>query len=165
MVVMTNEELLGVAWSYYIRYQKRGGYALAITSQRVVGAQKSAMGDHFEAYLGESSKATNKDRQRAAQLFAEILAEKNLEIAKESVVRISWKRAGLFHGAPFLFRTTGGDFRIVSAPMWTSLGVARVINQIVASLMMFSPDRFYNEKTGALVVQEALEWKNRHGRK
>jgi len=52
--------------------------------------------------------------------------------------------------------TRQGDFQIVTAPLRVSLGIAHAINQITASLMAFGPDRFYNEKKGALALDEQL---------
>jgi hypothetical protein len=114
---LPNEELLGLIWSIYVRYQNSGGYALAITSDRIIGAQKSAFLHGFEAYLGPGSEVTEADRQKAQQIFPEIVAKKDLEILKDSVIKMSWKKAGFFHGARFLFVTRQGDFQIVTAPL------------------------------------------------
>src|ERR1700722_2518690 len=157
-LVLPDEELHGLIWSIYIEYQNSDGYALAITSNRIIGAQKSALLHGFEAYLGPGSKAIEEDRQKAQQIFPEIVANKDLEILKDSVIKMSWKKAGFLHGARCLFVTRQGDFQIVTAPLSASLGIAHAINQISASLMAFGPDRFYDEKTGTLALDEQLAW-------
>jgi hypothetical protein len=155
--MLPDEELLGLVWSYLIRYQNSGGYALAITTHRIIGARKSAWSSGFDEYLGPESRATEEDRQKAKNIFPEIVANKDLEISKDSVIKMSWKKAGYFHGARFLFVTKQGDFQIVTSPLRVTLAVAHAINQIVASLAAFGPDRFYEEKTGLLVMEEATK--------
>jgi hypothetical protein len=67
--VLPDEELLGLIWSIYRKYRNSGGYAPAITSNRITGTQKSALLHEFEPYLGPNSKATEEDRQKAQQIF------------------------------------------------------------------------------------------------
>jgi hypothetical protein len=90
-------------------------------------------------------------------MFQEILASKDLEISKDSIVKASWKRPGFFDGARFLINTKQGDFQITSAPTRVSLGVIQAINNILGSLAEFIPDRLYNEK-GELVYEKQMEW-------
>jgi hypothetical protein len=151
-----------VIWSMNLRYGNRGGYALAITSNRVVGAPRSALFHYFERYVGPGSKATEEEHQQANQIFPEIVAAKDLEIPKDSVTKISWKKGGVFHKGHFLFNTTKGDFQIDTVSTNNTLSVVHTTNQILASLVDFAPDIFYDEKTGELFVKEATEWMQTH---
>ena len=137
-------------------YQNRGGYVLAITPTRVVGAQRSALFHYLEVYLGPGSKATDDQRQNARQIFDEAQANKDLEMMKDSITKISWKREGFLHEGYFLFKTTRGDFQIDTRPTRGNLSVVRTTNTIIPSLEAFAPDRFYNEKTGGLMREEFL---------
>ena len=153
---MSPEELLGLIWSLNLAHQNMRGYLLAVTSTRVVGAKRAALLHGLEVYLGPGSKATDDDRQKARQLFDEALANKELEIMKDSITKISWKGSGFLHKGYFLFNTIQGDIKIDTSTTRNNLTVVHTINTVIPSLEAFVPDRFYNEKTGGNMREEFL---------
>jgi len=163
---MTSEDLLGFIWSRKLWYQERdSGYALAITSNRVVGAPKSALLDSLEVYLGPGANVKQNQRERATMLFVEVMANKNLEVSKDSITRITWKDGGVLDGAHFLFTTREADFQIDTVAHSDNIQVVNTVNIILGSLVTLAPDRLYNSKTGALFHDEMVEKMKKNPRK
>jgi hypothetical protein len=155
---MSSEELIGLVCSLDIRYEDQAGYAIAVTSNRVVGAVKPALSySPFGAFLDAGSKASDKDRQKAQQVFLEVLSNEHLELVNDSITRISWKKEGFFRSGYFLFNTTKGDFLISVRGNGGSTVIMHAVNTILGSLVHLAPDRVYNEKTGVLVRDEVAE--------
>jgi hypothetical protein len=153
----TTEVLLGVVWAIQLSYGKSLGYAVAVTSKRIVGAPKPAIWHSLLSYLGPGSKASEEDRQKANQVFQEILNVKDLELAKDSMTRISWSQEGFFTGGRFVFSMTQGEIEIDTPSRQSRLWSPRVPNLFARSLLVFAPENFYNEKTGVLIRDEWIE--------
>jgi len=161
---MSEEELYGVIWTYQIRYgSARGGYALAITSDRILGAAKSAFSHSLVIYLGPGSKATDKQRIEAQQVAQELKEIHELEMRKESVTRIDWLKEGFWSGGHFRFTTADGTIQIDTVSSnFGKAGVHNTAGQLMDALELLAPDRFYNEKTGVLIETEAKNWMQTH---
>jgi hypothetical protein len=54
-------------------------------------------------------KATDEDRLKARQAFEDTQANKDLEMMKDLITRITWKARGFLYQGYFLFNTTQGD--------------------------------------------------------
>lgn len=102
---------------------------------------------HLEVYLGPgpgSKRTSDKHRQRAQEIFAEILPSKDFELTKEAITRIAWKPEGFTHGGSYVFSSNQGDIQINTKATSGNLSVVHTVNGINATLVDFLPERFYN---------------------
>jgi hypothetical protein len=94
-----------------------------------------------------------------------MVGNKDFEIMKDSITKIVWEKEGFLHGGHFLFNTTQGDFQVDTRPKRGDASVVKTTNTILGALVVFAPDRLYNEKTGALVHDEVVEKMKQNPRK
>jgi hypothetical protein len=150
-----SEDLLGVIWAPCIRYGGGLGYGLVVTSGRIIGARKTPWLHGFFGYLGPGSKVSPDIRAKGEKAAAELMAEKEFELQKDSISKILFKDPGLFSGGHVIFKTDKQDIQIDITNPPGDATTARVTPQLKASVAQFAPDRMYNEETGVLVKDEA----------
>jgi hypothetical protein len=156
---MSSEALIGVIWSPDLHYGGGVGYALVITSDRVVGSRKPALFHAFEIYLGPRIKhpTTDADRAKAQKVADDLISNKEFEFTKDSIVRISYKRPGLYSRGHIVFQTKTQQIQVDISFLQGGVQAEKTAGLIVASLNILAPDRFYNEETGVLIREELLE--------
>jgi hypothetical protein len=159
MALSVGEELIGVIWSDYLMLGPHH-YSLIITPSRIIGCRKKPLWQGFTVYLGPGSKATTADREKAQKVVAKLMAAKDFEFPKDSIVKIVYKKPGLFSGGYVNIHTTGRGLELVIGYTAGNQGTLRAL---VPSLMIFAGDRFYDEKTGALVEAEVLQRAHENG--
>lgn len=127
------------------------GYGLVVTSERITGTKKTPWKTGLVIFLGEGSSVTQPDRGRATEVAMELIRTKEFELTKDKISRISYKKPGLFARGHLILKSADSEAEIKLARYGndaTSLGVNRVI---ISSLLVFAPDRLYNESTGDMV--------------
>lgn len=164
-----NEVLYGVIWAPCLRGPTGPGYALAITSERVVATKKMPIfKGGFLGYLGPESqlsdemKANGKDI--ADQIIAGTLGDRGFELSKDSIAQIILKDPGWSSGCVVFKSTdaTKGDIQmdILNPP---GDGTALVATpKLKRTLLVFAADRLYNGKTGACIIDE---WRQKRAQK
>jgi len=149
---LSNEELLGVIWSDAIRHGLGLGYGLVITSGRIFGAKKHPwLTANVVLHLGPGSKATQAERARAQEAAAELIAEKEFELPKESVVKILYKAPGHLSRGHLILSSTDRKIELKLSSL-ANMAISLTIRPLIISLIQFSPDRFYDETTGELIT-------------
>jgi hypothetical protein len=157
-ILLPPEDLIGVVRSPNINYGGGVGYALAITTNRIVGARKSALIHAYEIYVGPSIKypTSPPDRAKAQEVANEIIAGKEFELSKGSIAKIIYKKPGLYSRGHVIFDTSTQQIQL-RIPMVQGAGaVSHTLGVLVASLNVFAPDRFVDEETGLLIRDELL---------
>jgi hypothetical protein len=150
---LSSEDLLAVIWSSGTMHYGLGmGYGLVITSTRVIGAKKTPWVSGFQRYLGPGSQTTESDIKKAREVAARLESEKDFELPKESIIRITYLAPGMVSGGHILFKTIQGDVELRLAAQTPDVGVARTVKQLIPALAAFASDRFYDEKTGARIT-------------
>jgi hypothetical protein len=151
---MPIEDLYGVIWAPCLRYGSGLGYGLVITSARVVGTRKTPWLSGFFGYLGPGSHISPGDRAKGTKIATELIAEKEFEIPKGSVSKIMFKDPGAFSNDHAIFKTNQPDIQIDLLNPPGDMTIVRVTPKLKGSLVEFTPDRTYNEATGALFRDE-----------
>ena len=153
----TPDGLIGVIWSASIQYGRGVGYALVISKESIIGARKSSWISSFEAYLGPGNKLRPDDVTKARKIAAELVDEKEFELPKESIAKITYKKPGTFSRGHFIFTTSEKEVRLDVPGLAGSGDTMSTMRKMVASLILFAPDRFFDEETGKLMSDEVLE--------
>jgi hypothetical protein len=163
---VSSEDLYGVVWTYQITFGgAKGGYALAVASDGILGAAKPAFSHSLVVYLGPGSQVDDKQRVEAQQIAQELKQNHELEISKESINRIDWLKEGFWKGGHFRFTTTNGVIQIDTVPSsFGRAGVHKTAGQLMDALALLAMDRFYNEKTGVLMETERKNCVAKHNR-
>lgn len=153
------EDLYGVFWDDRLRSQDGPGYALAITSQRLVAARKTQFfKGSFRGYIGPNSKASGenitKTKELADQIIAGTFGDRKFEFRKEDISRVTLDTPQLWSGRLVLDTTQQGqiEIRIFGVP-GQSIS-SQIATGLRKSLLAFVPDKFYNAKTGMLFADE-----------
>jgi len=146
------EELIGVIWSDYLTFGP-DHYALIITPSRIIGCKKRALWKGLVVYLGPGSKATTADREDAQKVLAKLMEAKDFEFPKDSIVKIVYRKPRLFSSGHLDIHTTGKGLELI---IGFRAGNRGTLEALIPSLIIFAADRFYDEKTGALVEAEIL---------
>jgi hypothetical protein len=153
--MMRREKLISVISSGDIHIGGGDGYALVVTESRVVGAHRPDSVGIPEPYLWLVTESSEADRAAAGRMAAELIDRKQFDLSKESIFKILYEAPGLFFGGRLIFESVGAqvqlDISVVS--VWNPGGIL-TLEKMVDSLLIFAPDRLYDEKTGALVRDE-----------
>jgi hypothetical protein len=129
-------------------------YSLIITPSRIIGCKKKPLWRGLTAYLGPGSKATAADCENAQKVAAKLMEAKDFEFPKDSIVKIVYRKPGLFSSGHIDIHTTSKELELAIGYTAGNKGTLRAL---VPSLIAFAGDRFYDEKTGALVEAEVLQ--------
>lgn len=153
---MQSEQILGVVWAIEWARGFPAGYAMIFTNTRAVGSKKMPMVHYCLAYLGPGSKATDDERNYALKTASELMADKQFEFPKESIVKVSYRAPGLFSRGHVIFQTVSETIELKIASKREG-GVIRLLRTLIPSLVAFAEDRVWDEKTGTLLGQEILK--------
>jgi hypothetical protein len=146
---VSTENIIGVINSAHLHKGILKGYGLVIASDGVVGARKVKFtGSYFAAYLGRRSRLPDKDRARAYDKANDIAKDRNFELAKDAIRKITIKSPGILTGGHLIFESGQEEIKVdVASQMdkkeWTIL---------LLSLIEFAPEKVYDEKTGQLLI-------------
>jgi hypothetical protein len=135
-------------------------YSLIITPSRIIGCKKKPLWQGLTVYLGPGSKATTAGRDKAQKVAAKLMEAKDFELPKDSIVKIVYRKPGLFSSGHIDIHTTGRELELV---IGHTAGNQRTLRALIPSLIAFAADRFYDEKTGALVEAEVLQRVHENG--
>lgn len=150
--------LIGVIWSANIQYGRGMGYALVILKDRIVGARKSSWISSFEAYLGPGNKLRPADFVKARKIATELIQSKEFELPRGSITKILYKKPREYSRGHFIFlTTTQWEVQLDVPALAGSGGTLSTMRKLVASLIIFAPDLFYDEESGILIRDEVLE--------
>ena len=125
-----------------------------ITSGRVVGTRKTPWLGGFDGFLGPGSKLSAKDQAKGAKIAAELIAEKEFELPKESISKILFKDPGALSNGHVIFKSNQPDIQIDLLNPPGDATILRVTPRLKGSLVEFAIDRTYNENTGLLIWDE-----------
>jgi hypothetical protein len=128
------------------------GYMLLFTNSRVVGANRPVSNDIPESYFWTTAESSEADHDVAERVAAALIGRKQFELSKEDIFKILYEAPGIFFGGRVTFDSVGEQVQVKTSVLsvWNPSGI-QVIRKLVESLLIFAPDRFYDEKTGALV--------------
>jgi hypothetical protein len=141
------------------------GYTIAIFNDRIIGARTSFSFNTCAAYLGKTNyaksninlAASEDDRRRALSLADKIIRKKEFELKKEEIDQI---RVSSNVGPDFgyvRFKTATREIMVHLMPKHDRRdggSASMEFNVLVSSLLEFASDRFYDDFTGNLVVNE-----------
>ncbi|MDA4123396.1 MAG: hypothetical protein OK456_09480 [Thaumarchaeota archaeon] len=163
-MISPDETILSITWEGYISRAGTpsgtslwGGYALLITSERVVGSRQGPPLTGFDAYLGPGSEYAPAYFDAAKDASAEIVSRKDFEIPKSDITRIIFADAGALTNGYVSFTTQAQEVRIdIHQPAGKNLlaNIGRTAFNIERALLAFAPDRLYNAETGVLIQEE-----------
>jgi hypothetical protein len=149
------EQVIGIVSSWDIRWKETEGYSLLITDSRLIGAQLPTYADDFWAYFPPGKERDANLAKEAERRAAEIALKKDFELQRDRIVKIIYEAPGMLVGGRLLFGTVGRKLEISITVMsgWNP-GILSTIRTLVSSFLVFSPEMFYNEKTGARMRDE-----------
>jgi hypothetical protein len=149
------EQVIGVVSSWDIRWRESEGYALLITDSRLVGASMPSSTGEFWAYFGPGQERDPKVNEEAGKRAEEIARRKDFELQRDHIVKIIYYGPGMLFGGRLLFATVGKkiDVSITVVSGWNP-GIVSTMKTLVSSLLVFAPERLYDEKTGERVRDE-----------
>jgi hypothetical protein len=150
--MIRREILIGVISSADLHRGGGNGYMLLFTNSRIVGANRPVSKDIPESYFWTTTESSEADHDVAERVAATLIGRKQFELSKESIFKILYEAPGIFFGGRVIFDSVGEQIQVETSVLsvWNPSGV-QVIRKLVESLLIFAPDRFYDEKTGALV--------------
>ena len=150
--MMRREKLIAVISSEDLHVGGEGGYSLVVTDSRIIGANKGDLPDFGEPYLWLATESSQEELVKAEATALGIIGRKRFDLSKDSIFKILYEAPGLFFGGRVVFETVGKEVQLdVSAiSVWNSGGVLTV-GKLISSLLIFAPDKLYDEKTGAFV--------------
>jgi hypothetical protein len=149
--MIRREIMIGVISSADLHRGVGNGYMLLFTNSRIVGANRPVSKDIPESYFWTTG-SSEADHDVAERVAAALIGRKQFELSKESIFKILYEAPGIFFGGRVIFDSVGEQIQVEMSVLsvWNPSGV-QVIRKLVESLLIFAPDRFYDEKTGALV--------------
>ncbi|MDA4112816.1 MAG: hypothetical protein OK474_02100 [Thaumarchaeota archaeon] len=150
--MIRREILIGVISSADLHRGVGNGYMLLFTNSRIVGANRPVSKDIPESYCWTMTESSEADHDVAERFAAALIGRKQFELSKEGIFKILYEAPGIFLGGRVIFASVGEQIQVETSVLsvWNPSGV-QVIRKLVESLLIFAPDRFYDEKTGALV--------------
>jgi hypothetical protein len=153
--LLRRERVIGIISSWDIRRRDSEGYSLLMTDSRVVGSNRPDLTDNFWAYLPPGREPDPLVAQGVAREADRIVAKKDFELQRDKMVKIVYYSPGLLSGGRLLFVTVGRkvEIGITVLSAWNP-GILTTVSTLVSSLLIFSPEGFYDEKTGARVRDE-----------
>jgi hypothetical protein len=145
---MSNIELIGIIKSDNIKYGKKFGFALAITSTKIVGAEINPSEEPYAVFLDPKSSATPGGRNVADEIAKEIEGKKSFELNKDSILKIMIdpheEKDGMDGILTFATKEKVIQLtlrKVLSKHPGLTENEAKVL---VNSLLAFAPDRFYD---------------------
>jgi len=153
--MLRREQIIGIASTWDIRWRDSEGYALLFTESRLVGAPLPASGDVLLACFLAGKERDPAIAQLAQKRADEIIRTKDFELQRDKIVKVIYDAPQVFIGGRLLFGTVGRRVEVAISVMsgWNP-GMFTTIDTLVSSLMVFAPDVFYDEKTGARIRDE-----------
>jgi hypothetical protein len=147
----STEEPLGVVWGGLLKRNGKDS-VVAFTRSSVFTAVKKVWFRGCVEYFGPGSKAKPAALTKAIEYTADLREKHDLEITKNSVLKITFRRPDLFDPGRVVFNTKGGDIEFDLPSAYSTSLVWRTVDVVLPSLTLFAPDRFYGERDGALIV-------------
>ena len=88
---------------------------------------------------------------------AVLIERKQFELSKDSIFKILYEEPGVFFGGHVIFESVGEQIQVEISVLsvWNPSSV-QTVRKLVESLLIFAPDRFYDENTGARVRDNDL---------
>jgi hypothetical protein len=150
--MIRRETLIGIVSSADIHRGGGGGYMLLFTDSRVVGADRPASDDIPESYFWTTTGSSRADYEVAERVAVTLIERKRFELSKESIFKILYEAPGMFFGGHVIFESVGEQIQVEIGVLsvWSPSSV-QMVRKLLESLLIFAPDRFYDEETGALV--------------
>jgi hypothetical protein len=150
--VIRHERLIAVISSGDIRLGGENGCALVVTDGRIVGASRSESLGIAEPYLWVEAESSETGRAAAQEEATELIGRKQFELSKESIFKILYEAPGLFFGGRLIFESVGEEVQLdISVVSVWNPGSVLTIEKTIDALLIFAPNRLYDERTGALV--------------
>lgn len=151
---LTDEGLIGVVWSFAVHRGLDAGYGIVVYYDRIIGCKKGSWNSYLTLYVGPGSKAADKEVADAIEVAKKLEENKEFEVPKDDVVRITYRAPGLLSRGHVIIGARAGDTRIDLASRTPEVGVDYATKALLPSLAEFAQDRLYNEKTGNLIIEE-----------
>ena len=153
--MIRHERLIAVISSGDVRLGAGNGCSLVITDGRIVGTSRPESLGIPEPYLWVEGESSEKGRAAALEEAAELIGRKQFELSKESIFKILYDAPGLFFGGRLVFESVGEEVQLdISVVSVWNQGSVLTVERMIDALLIFAPDRLYDEKTGALVRDE-----------
>jgi len=155
--MLRREKLIAVISSGDLHFRNGEGYELVITDGRIVGAPRAAALGVPDPFLWSAEGSSEEERVAAEKAASVIIGRKQFDLSKDSVFKILYESPGIFFGGRVVFGVVGEEVQldISSVSVWSPGGVMTQ-RRLVDSLLVFAPDRLYDEKTGAMIKDENL---------
>lgn len=127
-----------------------------ITDSRLIGSIRAAIEDGTGMFFEPGAGRDPAVEQEAQRRAAEIVLKKDFELQRDKILKIIYYEPGMLFGGRLQFSTVGRkvDVGITVISGWNP-GILTTLRTLVSSLLVFSPERFYDERTGARIRDEA----------
>ncbi|MDA4134060.1 MAG: hypothetical protein OK441_00640 [Thaumarchaeota archaeon] len=153
--MIRHERLIAVISSGDIRLGRGSGFALVVTDGRIVGTSRLESLGIPEPYLWVEGGSSETGRAAAQVEAARLIGRKKFELSKESIFKILYEAPGLFFGGRLIFESVGEEVRLdISVVSVRNPSGVLTVEKMIDALLIFAPDRLYDEKSGALVRDE-----------
>ena len=157
MITLPSEAVIGVISTIALgRGSVTNGYGLVITHEKIIGAKAHRpFFPEFAAYLGPETKATESDRIKAREVADKLTAKQDFELKKSAItqIRLHLILSKVANGY-LLFKTQSEEVKLTLKGNFSGENEKKELDALLLSLMAFSPDRFYDDSTGNLVVKD-----------
>ena len=154
--MLTREKLIAVISSGDLHFRNGDGYALVITDGRIVGAPRAEALGVPDPYLWSAKGSSEEERKMAERAASELIGRKRFSISKDSVYKILYDAPSMFFGGRIIFAVVGAQVQleISSISAWSPGGVMTQ-RVLVDSLLVFAPEKLYDEKSGGMIKDES----------
>src|ERR1022692_94216 len=146
--MIRREILIGVISSADVHRGGGNGYMLLFTDSRIIGANRPASKDIPESYSWTRTGSSEVDHNAAERVAAVLIERKQFELSKDSIFKILYEEPGVFFGGHVIFESVGEQIQVEISVLsvWNPSSV-QTVRKLVESLLIFAPDRFYDENT------------------
>ena len=153
--MLRREQVIGIVSSWDIRWRDSEGYSLLVTDSRLVGGTMPATAEDFRAFFAPGKGRDAGLGQEADKKAAEILLLKDFEIYRDKVLKIVYEAPSMLLGGRLLLATTGKRFQVdITVVSGWNPGILSTLNHLISTFLVFAPEAFYDERTGARMRDE-----------
>ena len=149
---MFSERPLAIIWSTALLLDGKQAQ-IGIWPSRILYAYKSPIWAAYGGYLGPGNIDQLKPNDPALVTLNELESNYDQEIRNNSVLKIILvSKPGIFDDGVFRIVTMSGDIELEVRSYAFGVNVDRTLEIATASILRFAPDRFYDGKSGVLMV-------------
>lgn len=115
-----------------------------------------ALADDFWTFFPPGKERDPEAAQEAEKKAEQIVLRKGFELQRDKVLKVIYDSPGMMIGGRLLFVTVGRKVQIDITVMsgWNQ-GIMSTLNTLLSTFLVFTPEGFYDEKSGARIRDEA----------